>query len=130
MTVEEIRTRFERATAEAPTYIIANTLTQSITEGPFSDAFGWLLTAIEEVRVGKPPSSGPVAEIPDPRSAAALESKLEEWLVRAENESSSEQFLHQFETFSLPAWDHYTHIRIAYLLLTIHGRQKGLLARH
>jgi hypothetical protein len=129
MTVEEIRTRFERATAEAPTYIIANTLTQSITEGPFSDAFGWLLTAIEEVRAGKAPS-GPAAEIPDPWSVAALESKLEEWLVRAENESSSEQFLQQFETFSLPAWDHYTHIRIAYLLLTIHGRQKGLLARH
>ncbi|KAJ6569337.1 ADP-ribosylation factor family-domain-containing protein [Mycena capillaripes] len=118
--------QIRKATAGSPYFIIGTTLTQSITEAPFLDAFTWLLTTIEEVRAGKSPLSGPESEFPHPHSPTALESKLDEWLARAEkSEPSTEQFLRQFETFSLPAWDHYTHIRITYLLLTIHGRQKA-----
>ncbi|KAJ6474471.1 ADP-ribosylation factor [Mycena vitilis] len=123
--IDEIRAKFKLATTESPYFIIGTSATQSVRDAPFTDAFGWLLTAIEEVRAGRPPGPPPVPAVSDPRFAAALESKLEEWLARAENDSAPDEFLHQFETLSLPAWDHYTHIRIAYLFLTIHGRQKG-----
>ena len=62
---------------------------------------------------------------PDPRSSDVLSDKLESWLARAENDTTPEEFIAQFEGITLPAWDHYTHIRIAYVILTTHGRQKG-----
>ncbi|KAF7371161.1 ADP-ribosylation factor 4 [Mycena sanguinolenta] len=123
MPIDELRSKFATATRKSPYYILGvSSRTQGTAE---TEAFGWLLEAIETARAGKPPTSAPVAAAPNPQSAAALESKLEEWLVRSENDSTAEVFLQQFETLNLPAWDHYTHIRIAYLLLTIHGRQKG-----
>ncbi|KAJ6471873.1 ADP-ribosylation factor [Mycena sanguinolenta] len=123
MSIEEIRSQFAKATGKSPYYIIGvSSRTQGTAE---AEAFGWLLEAIETARAGQPPASAPAAVMPNPHSAAALESKLEAWLVRSENDSTAEEFLQQFETLTLPAWDHYTHIRIAYLLLVIHGRQKG-----
>ncbi|KAF7345533.1 ADP-ribosylation factor [Mycena venus] len=122
MPLEELRSKFAAATAELPFYILGTSRTQSTAE---EEAFSWLLKQIKAVGARKPSVSGQAPQVPNPQSAAALESKLNQWLVRAENESSPEQFLQQFETFNLPAWDHYTHVRIAYLLLTIHGRQKG-----
>ncbi|KAJ7260476.1 ADP-ribosylation factor family-domain-containing protein [Mycena haematopus] len=119
----ELRSKFAaRTTGTSPFYLIGTSLTQSKEE---TEAFGWLLKTIEDIRARKTPSSPPVALIPDRSPAESLESKLDNWLARAENDSSPDKFLQQFEIFSLPAWDHYTHIRIAYLLLTIHGRQKG-----
>ena len=61
----------------------------------------------------------------DPRSPGVLAEKLESWVARASTDSSPEEFLEQFNNFNLPAWDHYTHIRIAYIILTTFGRQKG-----
>ncbi|KAJ7732693.1 ADP-ribosylation factor [Mycena metata] len=122
--LDEIRAKFEAATRGCQTLIIGFSNTHSLTEGPFPEAVDWLVTAIEAIRAGKPPSSR-VPKIPDPNSVAALEAKLDEWLLRTQNDSPPEEFLAQFDTFKLPAWDHYTHIRVAYLLLTIHGRQKG-----
>ncbi|KAF8907924.1 ADP-ribosylation factor family-domain-containing protein [Gymnopilus junonius] len=54
-----------------------------------------------------------------------LVEKLESWLTRIENDVDSEEFLEKFYSFSLPAWDHYTHIRIAYVLLKKFGRKEG-----
>ncbi|KAJ7474841.1 ADP-ribosylation factor [Mycena latifolia] len=127
MSLDEIRARFARVTAGAPVFMTGTTLTQNLTEGPLADAFGELLAAIDVARGDKPlPAPGPPAvSVPDPRSVEALESKLEAWLSRAETDTPPDEFLRQFETLALPAWDHYTHIRLAYLLLTIHGRQKG-----
>ncbi|KAJ7457265.1 ADP-ribosylation factor [Mycena galericulata] len=129
MSVEDIRARFAQAIKGSPVFILGSTLNQSSDlDAAFQDAFGWLLAQIEAVRAGKsaqaPPPPAPIP-LPDPRSATALETKLNEWLLVAESDSSPDEFLRQFASISLPAWDHYTHIRIAYLLLTIHGRQKG-----
>ncbi|KAJ7720274.1 ADP-ribosylation factor [Mycena maculata] len=125
MSVDQIRTRCAKVTEGSPIFVLGTTLKDSVPEGAFPEAFGWLLTQIENIRAGKPSQSAPAPVIPDPRSATALETKLNEWLLRAESDSSPDEFLRQFETISLPAWDHYTHIRIAYLLLTVYGRQKG-----
>ncbi|KAJ7143810.1 ADP-ribosylation factor family-domain-containing protein [Mycena epipterygia] len=124
MSIDEIQAKFAKATSGTPTHIIGTTLKQSLTEGAFPEAFGWLLAEIEDKRAGTSLPPTPAAATPDPRSTAALETKLESWLLRAESDSSPEEFLKQFETINLPAWDHYTHIRIAYLLLTTYGRQK------
>jgi hypothetical protein len=34
-------------------------------------------------------------------------------------------FLKQFFNLELPSWDHYTHVRLAFVILTVFGRQKG-----
>ncbi|KAF9462304.1 ADP-ribosylation factor [Collybia nuda] len=89
------------------------------------DAFEWLSIALELASAGKlpqPPKHNPVADM---RSVDTLTEKLESWLGRIEKDSNPQEFLDQFHSISLPAWDHYTHIRIAFLLLRTHGRQKG-----
>ncbi|KDQ56122.1 hypothetical protein JAAARDRAFT_195329 [Jaapia argillacea MUCL 33604] len=58
-------------------------------------------------------------------STNKLARRLEDFLIRAESDSSPEVFLQQFRELNLPAWDHYTHIRLAYVILTTYGRQKG-----
>ncbi|ESK88750.1 arf-like gtpase atypical [Moniliophthora roreri MCA 2997] len=60
-----------------------------------------------------------------PTTIETRNEKLESWLTRLDTDSSPDEFLSQFREIKLPAWDHYTHIRIAYLLLVAHGRQKG-----
>ncbi|KAJ7111168.1 ADP-ribosylation factor [Mycena crocata] len=125
--LEKIRAQFASVVSNSPIFVLGYAPTQSLTVGEVPESFGWLMDAIERTKAGMPAPSAPGAAgtSPDPRSAAALESKLDAWLDRATKDSSPEEFLRQFGAFSLPAWDHYTHIRVAYLLLTIYGRQKG-----
>ncbi|KAJ7198808.1 ADP-ribosylation factor [Mycena pura] len=120
MSLDEIRTRIAPAVAGRQSFSIGTTLTQSLTDGPLSDAFGWLLAALE----GRAVPAGQSANTPG--APSALEDRFTPWLVRAEGDSPENEFLHQFETLTLPAWDHYTHIRIAYVLLSRFGRQKGM----
>lgn len=60
-----------------------------------------------------------------PRSPAVLKQKFEGWIAKLDSDSSPEEFLRQFHELQLPSWDHYTHIRIAFVILTTYGRQKG-----
>jgi ADP-ribosylation factor protein 1 len=53
-----------------------------------------------------------------------MEIQLEEWLSRADD--PPEVFLAQLRDFTLDTWDHYTHLRIAYILLSQHGRREGM----
>ena len=53
-----------------------------------------------------------------------MESQLEEWLSR--EDEPAEVFLDQLRDYTLDSWDHYTHLRIAYLLLSMHGRREGM----
>lgn len=87
------------------------------------DAFEWLSIALEMASGGKPVYTPKMDPIADLRSPDSLTEKLESWLGRTE--STPQEFIHQFNTVTLPAWDHYTHIRIAFILLTTYGRQKG-----
>lgn len=124
MSLDEIRKKVAPATAGMSAFSVGVTLTQSLTDGVLPDAFGWLLMALESVRKGNAPSSQ-ISKLVPARTTSVLEERLPSWLLRAEGDSSAAEFLRQFETINLPAWDHYTHIRIAYLMLTQYGRQKG-----
>ncbi|KXZ55875.1 hypothetical protein GPECTOR_2g1426 [Gonium pectorale] len=53
---------------------------------------------------------------------------LERWL-QAEDEPDDE-FLRKLEDYSLELWDHRTHLRLAWLYLTRHGRRDGLARIH
>jgi hypothetical protein len=110
--------------------VFATSATDDIRVGGLPEAFDWLLDALKR----RIPASNTITEplapfqeekIPDVRSPTTLSEKLESWISRAENDSSPDEFISQFDNISLPAWDHYTHIRIAYTILTTHGRQKG-----
>jgi hypothetical protein len=59
------------------------------------------------------------------RPPGSLNEKLELYLCRAAADSRPEEFLNQIHYTDLPAWDQYTHIRIAFIILTMYGRQKG-----
>jgi ADP-ribosylation factor protein 1 len=61
---------------------------------------------------------------PEEEEAARLEAMLTEWLSREDD--SDEIFLQQLEDATLGIWDHYTHLRIAWLFLTKYGRREGL----
>ena len=101
---------------------------ESVSAGGMPEAFDWLLDVLKNPARALEVSAAmyPAEPIPDMRSPSALSDKLDSWLTLAENDSSPEEFLSQFENICLPAWDHYTHIRIAYTILTLHGRQKGV----
>jgi hypothetical protein len=120
MSLDEIRIKVAPATAGMSVFSVGTTLTQSLTDGPLPDAFGWLLMALESVRKGNTPPPAVTTRTPN-----VVEERLPTWLARAESDSPAANFLRQFEAINLPAWDHYTHIRIAYLMLTQYGRQKG-----
>ncbi|KAJ6591376.1 ADP-ribosylation factor family-domain-containing protein [Mycena sp. CBHHK59/15] len=122
MSVDEVRRGVAHATAGRAALCVGVTLTQSVDEGALADAFGWLRGAMERARKGVPRQIASTA-MPDPHARTG--GTLEEWLQRAEADVAGDEFLRQFEALSLPAWDHYTHVRIAYLLLVRHGRQKG-----
>ncbi|KAI9000249.1 hypothetical protein BC832DRAFT_541389 [Gaertneriomyces semiglobifer] len=50
-------------------------------------------------------------------------SKIDSWLKR--QDEADDTFINQLEDFTLPYWDHYAHLRIAYIYLTTYGRRKG-----
>ncbi|TFK58659.1 hypothetical protein BDN72DRAFT_690193 [Pluteus cervinus] len=142
--VDEIRVRFAKAiSAMPPPYrggrlysVFKSSLLEPIPKSGLPEAFGWLLFALNAVKKGS--SSVPIANL-NPAEARSKElaaagpgdsptqyQKLDSWLTRIYTEQSSpEEFIAQFHAINLPAWDHYTHIRIAYLLLMTYGRQRG-----
>jgi small GTP-binding protein len=68
-------------------------------------------------------SNDEVAKQVQAHDQAKLEIIWQDWFSRASNCSSlepndDETFLKQFSSFSLSSWDHYNHIRIAYLLIS------------
>lgn len=92
------------------------------------EAFDWLNTSLDIAKSLK--KGGPaVPESPDLqaklRAPNVLAQKLESWLTRTENDTSADAFLEQFKSYGLTDWDHYTHIRYAYLILVKHGRREG-----
>lgn len=65
----------------------------------------------------------------DQKSDSAAAPQTDEWnflaWIEAEDEDDDE-FLRKFAEYSLDKWDHRIHLRIAWLLLTRHGRRDGL----
>jgi len=120
MSIDEIRRAFVRVTAGRTANIFKTSFIQPIEEGCLPDAFGWLQFALE-YSVGLKSSPSTDQGIISEKSA----DKLDFWLSRTETDTSPKEFLDQFNSFSLPAWDHYTHLRIAFLTLTTYGRKEG-----
>lgn len=100
------------------------------------EAFAWLGDAIASSTAGADTANSAKSTLPeaeksvdkklaDMRSPFALSAKLEEWLSRAEKDCTAEDLLQQFYALDLPSWDHYTHLRLAYILLLKHGRREG-----
>ena len=140
MSLDEMRINFSKAVSGHITSIFRTTLTSDINPTVpnqvtgLPEAFDWLLLALEISKnaaatrlasTTKPITIDTKSLLPDPRSSNTLSQKLESWLTRTETDFPPEEFLAKFQSFTLPSWDHYTHIRIAYVMLTKYGRKDG-----
>jgi hypothetical protein len=99
-------------------------------------ALKWLVGTLKPLEINGDKGAGDAPSVPlvekpaeivkpNPRDPVMLAQRLDEWVERAGKDSVPEEFLAQFHNYSLPSWDHYTHIRIAYIILTKYGRSKG-----
>ncbi|KAK1234151.1 hypothetical protein PQX77_002648 [Marasmius sp. AFHP31] len=125
--IDAIRLKFAGVlkARSAPYFIFPVELLQDLSS-PSSGvipAFDWLRLVLE--CSGKPQLSLSSTSGAQEALGVDLSGRLEEWLVRASADVPGDEFLSQFHSVNLPLWVHYTHIRIAYLMLLKHGRQKG-----
>ena len=86
-----------------------------------NEGMQWLVRTLALPDAGRHPAAAPAAPA---QPLSAQEQLLSEWLER--RDSPDDDFLQQFNSYTLDKWDHYTHLRIAWLLLTRHGRQQGM----
>lgn len=48
---------------------------------------------------------------------------LEKWLIECDNDESDEEFMDKLRNFTLQSWDHRTHLRLAWILLSREERR-------
>ncbi|KAK0475528.1 ADP-ribosylation factor [Armillaria novae-zelandiae] len=123
MYVDEIRVKFTRAISGRNALVFGAALVQPDAIAALSVAFEWFFTAIESPSATSTSKQPPVT--PASPDSLELDRKLSTWLARTETDTPPEEFISQFLSVNLSTWDHYTHIRIAYVILTTYGRQKG-----
>ena len=75
----------------------------------------------QEKRKGK---GSATKQTPEDTIASKVEETLVDWLERTDEDD--DEFLGKLADYTLESWDHRTHLRIAWLLLQRHGRQKGM----
>jgi len=140
LSLDEVRKAFAPATAGRIASVFRTSLVQSPAPG-LPEAFDWLVLALDiaagAVKKGAVAAAAGLVEKADstkastkveslnPRDPDRLAQQLRSWLERTDRDIPAEEFIAKFNAYDLPDWDHYTHIRIAYLLLAGHGRQKG-----
>jgi len=132
LSVDEIRIAFSKATSGR----LASAFKVALTEEAWHsrscgipEAFDWLHFALDiskSINQGKTLLSESSNPQFNQRAPNILANQLESWLTRSENDISADEFLERFTSYNLPDWDHYTHIRLAYLILTKYGRQEGM----
>lgn len=98
----------------------------SITGQGLSEMMEWAHEVVTTKEKTKPKEK---EETPDSASeedimAKKVEETLLDWLSRKDGDD--DEFLQQLEECTLDNWDHRTHLRIAWLLLSRHGRREGL----
>ncbi len=123
MSVDEIRVKFARAISGHNAFVFGAALVQPDVTAALSAAFEWFIAAIESPSTTSTSKQPPVN--PGSSDPLELDRKLSAWLARTETDIPPEEFIAQFLSAKLSTWDHYTHIRIAYVILTTYGRQKG-----
>lgn len=111
-------------------HVFPTTALVQVAASGIPEAFDWLETAVQ---ISKTRGSVQTAveikadERAQPNQpSGTVQAVLEKCLVQAMDGKSASSLLEQFNTFCLPSWDHCTHIRLAYNILRIHGRQKGM----
>jgi hypothetical protein len=130
MTPVEIKTRFDKALRNVVHEVFPVSARQPLAMSGLPEAFNWLGDALKN---GLTNTSNPVkvsspTQAVQPRSSPSpLSEKFESILKRSavDDDTDPHEFLDQFHNVSLPGWDHYVHIRLAFLILTIYGRQTG-----
>eukprot|EP01034_Spumella_vulgaris_P027234 gene27235-33925_t len=96
------------------------------------EGFFWLEKALVEKQNNTPPPPPPVVTAeappkiltPEEQEAKRMEDMLIEWLERMDDED--DVFLSKLRDCTLETWDHRTHLRIAWLILSTHDRKEGL----
>jgi small GTP-binding protein len=132
MTNEEIMQMISALPNGAPPnlgiFSISAVAEKSAFNAQIQPALDWLAEQTKIRRVSTEPvpsaSVAPSAD-PNPRSPEALAAKVNAWLGRLETDCTPDELLDQFSSLSLPAWDQYTHVRLAYVILTKFGRARG-----
>ncbi len=114
--VDTIRAKFSPRLKGRNAFVFGVSLKRQM-DVNLEDAFTWLIHAMSPSVDVIPKSST------DPLSDTHT---LSLWLARTETDVPALDFLEQFQNVTLSSWDHYTHIRIAYVILTTFGRQKGM----
>jgi hypothetical protein len=132
--VDAIRPEFDNLLAGRLFAYFETCSTAPIASSGLAEAFAWLDDAIAspaaEIPNGITPGlsgaqKSPKKKFGEMRSPVALSAELENWLARAGKDDTVEALLQRFYAFDLPTWDHYTRIRLAYILLSKHGRRQG-----
>lgn len=98
---------------------------KSVFDKQIQPALDWLAQQQRNPTGSVPKVTAAPSANSNPRSPEALAGRLDTWLARLETDSTPDELLEQFNTLSLPAWDQYTHVRLAYVILTKFGRAKG-----
>ncbi|KAF7427844.1 hypothetical protein PC9H_007060 [Pleurotus ostreatus] len=127
MSLDEIRKAFARPLAGYTFNVFRCSCLQELPKSGIPEAFYWLRLVLQ-----LSPTSGNVTKEPlVPTSGhvdlqnGGLAEKLDTWVTRASSDVPANEYLSLFEAVNLPSWDHYAHVRIAYIILTKFGRQKG-----
>ncbi|TDL29265.1 Arf-domain-containing protein [Rickenella mellea] len=106
--------------------VFPSTSFRTIDESGIPSAFDWLLSAVE---LSSPKYCATLQSVVPHPPNFPLRMNTENifyiFLGRTESDSPPSVFLRQFHTYELPSWDHYTQIRLTYLLLHVEGRQKA-----
>ena len=131
MPLDKIRISFSKATSGQLVSVFKTALTEKgLDTTGLPEAFDWLKLALEIAKSSQTTGTIPKGlepATPNPREQSVLSEKLESWLTRIETDLDPEELLNKFHSFTLPSWDHYTHIRIAYVMLTKYGRKGGTI---
>lgn len=128
MSVEEITAKLDVAGLRAKGHHVHVQSCSCNRNFGLHEGMQWLVDILATPNAGRHPSAvdavaAASANAP-PQQLSAQEQMLHEWLERVD--LPDDVFLQQFDTYTLDKWDHYTHLRVAWLLLSRHGRQQGM----
>ncbi|KAF8520440.1 ADP-ribosylation factor [Hysterangium stoloniferum] len=146
MSLDSLKARFttvfkDKGLVERPYHIFPLVSTRSVPISGMPEALGWLRDRLNRSNVdiqtnndAEAQSSSSmesdlraiVQQFPSqPNARYTPQQKFMSYLARSELDVPPEEFYDKFTKFVLPTWDHYAHLRVAYVALTMFGRQKG-----
>jgi hypothetical protein len=121
--LDDIRVMCAKVTMGVRHGVFYISVKQGLVDGGIQEAMDWFAPALRTV---KAPFDMEKASAPKPlANPSTLERKVEEWLARAETDTTPEELLENLNDCRLPSWDHYTHVRMVYTILIVYGRRKG-----